>query len=87
MLLETLINVCKVWGYSSDMAKVRPAGHMRPAKLFMWPLSLRGLKIFVKWTPKNAIFEEKFDFLTPKMKFLKSFCGTSWDFHKPAEKF
>ncbi len=44
----------------TDMAKVRPAGHMRPAKLFLRPLSLRGLKIFVKLTPKNEIFEEHF---------------------------
>jgi hypothetical protein len=60
---------------------------MRPAKLFLWPLSLRGLKIFVKLTPKNAIFEENFDFLIQKVTFLKNIFGVSWDFHKSAEKF
>jgi hypothetical protein len=63
------------------MAKVRPA------KLFLRPLSLRGLKIFVKLTPKNAIFEENFDFLSQKMTFLKNIFGVSWGFHKSTEKF
>ncbi len=71
----------------ADMAKVRPVGHMRPAKLFLRPLSLKGLKIFVKLYPKNAIFEENFDFLSQKMTFLKNIFGVSWDFHKSAEKF
>ncbi len=57
------------------MAKVRPVGHMRPAKLFLRPLSLKGLKIFVKLFPKNAIFEENFDFLSQKMTFLKNIFG------------
>ena len=63
-----------LWSYKPDMAKVWPAGHMRPFKLFLRPLSLGGLKIFCElhplkchfwrkcwlFKPKNDIFEEKF---------------------------
>jgi hypothetical protein len=55
---------------------------MRPAKLF-----LRPLNFFVKLTPKNAIFEENFDYLSQKITFLKNIFGASRDFHKSAEKF
>jgi hypothetical protein len=68
--------------YTSDMAKVRPAGHMRPAKLF-----LRPLKFVVKLTTKIAIFEENFDYLSQKITFLKNIFGASRDFQKSAEKF
>ncbi len=83
------------------MAKVRPVGHMRPAKLFFAALEFKGAQNFCKiipkkchfwrkfwlFKPKNAIFEENFDFLSQKMTFLKNIFGVSWDFHKSAEKF
>jgi hypothetical protein len=55
------------YSYRPDMAKVRPAGHMRPSRLFWQPLSLKYLfphspffKKILLFNPKNDIFEEHF---------------------------
>jgi hypothetical protein len=54
---------------------------------FFVALEIKGAQNFCKITPKNAIFEENFYFLSQKMTFLKNIFGASWDFHKSAEKF
>jgi hypothetical protein len=62
-------------------------GQSGACRTFFAALELKGAQIFFKLTPKNNIFEENFDFLSQKMTFLKNIFGTSWDFHKSAEKF
>jgi hypothetical protein len=72
---------------SADMAKVEARRPHAARQTFFAALEFSlGLKIFVKCTRKNAIFEENVDFLSHKMTFLKKIYGTSCDFHI-AEKF
>ncbi len=56
---------------NSDMAKVPPAGHVGPAKLFLRPLSLGGLIFFCKMHPLKCHFWRKCWLFKPKMTFLK----------------
>ncbi len=46
-----------------DMAKMRPAGRMRPSRLFLRPLSLKYLIPHSQLYQKIWLFKPKYDFL------------------------
>jgi hypothetical protein len=46
-----------------DMAKVRPAGRMRPSRFFLRPLSLKYLIPYSQLYKKIWLFKPKYDFL------------------------